>query len=117
MSTSGGARTAVDPDEGAATDAALTGADTRKVGEWRAFVLAHGGTGTAVINYVGRVGARIVVVAADGAFGDAVVAGVHAGAAVCRRAGIPVADEWDRELSAAVRPSAQDRRRMAGTGR
>jgi len=33
------------------------------------------------------------------------------------RAGIPVAAEWDRELSAAVRPSAADRRRMAGTGR
>ncbi len=98
-------------------DGELSSADTAKVGELRAFVARHGGGGTAVISYVGRVGARIVVVAGDGAFGDAVVSSVDAGTEVCRQAGIPVADEWDRELSAAIRPSADDRRRMAGTGR
>jgi hypothetical protein len=98
-------------------DGELTAADAAKVGELRRFVEQHGGSGTAVISYLGRVGARIVVVGADGAFGDAVVSGVEAGAKVCERAGIPVAGEWDRELSAALRPSAEDRRRMAGTGR
>lgn len=117
MSTTGGAGTAAAAAVGAGADGALTGADAGKVSELRTFVLEHGGTGTAVINYIGRVGARIVVVAADGAFGDAVVTGIEAGTEVCRRAGIPVADGWDRELSAALRPSARDRRRMAGTGR
>ncbi len=100
-----------------ASDDGLSPADQAKVDELRRFVAGHGGQGTAVISYIGRIGARIVVVAGDGAFGDAVVSGVDAGAVVCERAGIPVADEWDRELSAAIRPSAADRRRMAGTGR
>jgi hypothetical protein len=104
------------PDAGGA-DGALTAADEAKVGELRRFVTDHGGSGTAVVSYIGRAGARIVVVASDGAFGDAVVSGVEAGVRVCEHAGIPVADEWDRELSAAIRPSAADRRRMAGTGR
>ena len=91
--------------------------DAAQVEQLRAFVGRHGGSGTAVINYLGRVGARVVVVAADGAFGDAVVSTLQAAADVCERAGIPVADEWDRRLSASVTPSAADRRRMAGTGR
>ena len=83
----------------------------------RAFVTEHTGPATAVISYLGRSGARIVVVAGDGAFGDAIVSGIEAGAAVCEQAGIPVADGWDRELSAQLAPSAADRERMAGTGR
>jgi len=70
-----------------------------------------------VVSYLGRSGARVVVVAGDGAFGDAIVTGVEAGAAVCEQAGIAVADGWDRELSARITPSPADRARMAGTGR
>ena len=80
------------------------------------FVEAHGGTGTAVINYLGRPGARIVVVAADGRFADAVVGDKDLAAAVCAAAGVPVGS-WDRETSARVTIAASDRRRMAGTGR
>ena len=82
----------------------------------RAFVAEHGGSGTAVIAYLGRPGARIVVVAADGRFADAVVAGMDEAAAVCAAAGITVGT-WDRELTALVTPSKADRVRMAGTGR
>jgi len=96
---------------------ALTGSDAASVKRLRDFVAGHTGAGSAVINYLGRNGARIVVVADDGAFGDAVVSGVVAAAEVCRQAGIPVADGWDRELSAKISPSPADRRRMAGTGR
>ena len=97
--------------------AELSSREKEQVGRLRAFVTAHGGPATAVIDYLGRSGARIVVVAGDGAFGDAIVSGIEAGAAVCERAGIPVADGWDRELSAQITPSPADRQRMAGTGR
>jgi len=91
--------------------------DQEQVARLRAFVTEHTGPAIAVISYMGRSGARIVVVAGDGAFGDAIVSGVEAGAVVCEEAGIPVADGWDRELSAQLTPSPADRERMAGTGR
>jgi hypothetical protein len=105
-----------DADSVAAT-AALAGSDAAQVGRLREFVSGHGGAGVAVISYIGRVGARIVVVADDGAYGDAVATGVTAATEICSQAGIPVAEGWTRELSAKVSPSAEDRRRMAGTGR
>jgi hypothetical protein len=85
-------------------------------GKMRAFVAAHGGSGTAVVQYIGRVGARLVVVGGDGLFTDAVVSTVDIAAAVCERAGIEVQD-WDRELTARITLSAADRKAMAGTGR
>lgn len=97
--------------------AALSEPDQEQVGRLRAFVTEHTGPARAVITYMGRRGARIVVVAADGSFGDAIVSGLKAGARVCEQAGIQVADGWDRELSAQITPSAADRERMAGTGR
>lgn len=95
----------------------LADSDRVQVDRLREFVAAHGGTGTAVVSYLGRVGARIVVVADDGAFGDAVSTSVEAGNLICEQAGIPVADGWNRELSAKITPTAEDRKRMAGTGR
>ena len=62
----------------AANAAGLEGADAAAVGRLRDFMSAHHGPGVAVISYLGRVGARIVVVADDGAFGDAVASGVEA---------------------------------------
>ena len=56
----------------------LTGSDAAQVGRLRDFLAGHAGKGVAVINYLGRVGARIVVVADDGAFGDAVASSVDA---------------------------------------
>lgn len=98
---------------------AVRGLDGGPVAErLRTFLSAHGGAGTAVVTAIGRRGARIVVVAdADGAWGDAVVDSVPQAQAVCAAAGITVADEWTRELSARVMVSPADRRRMAGTGR
>lgn len=97
--------------------AGLDAAQGRQADRLRAFVAAHGGTGAAVVEPIGRVGVRIVVVAADGSYGDAVAPSSDTAAALCRRAGIDVADGWSRELSASVAPSPADRRRMAGTGR
>jgi hypothetical protein len=89
----------------------------RQADRLRSFVAAHGGCGEAVVEYLGRVGARIVVVAVDGAFCDAIAPSAQVAGEICERAGIAVADGWTRELTASIAPSAADRRRMAGTGR
>lgn len=67
----------------------------------------------AVVEHLGRVGARIVVVASDGEFGDALAASVPAAEAACREAGIAV-QGWDRDLVARITPTPADRLRMAG---
>jgi hypothetical protein len=97
--------------------AGLGAADARHAGRLRRFVAIHGGAGEAVVEPIGRVGVRIVVIASDGAYCDAMASSVEAAAAVWRRAGLGVADGWSRELAASVSPSPADRRRMAGTGR
>jgi hypothetical protein len=104
---------------GATSDEALTGpaaAMPEVAARLSSFVAAHGGTGTAVCNHLGRRGVRIVVIAADGRFADAVVPDLQVAAATCSAAGLPVG-EWDRELTNRVTVSAADRRRMAGSGR
>jgi hypothetical protein len=102
---------------GAGSASGLTASDAAQVGRLRDFLAGHDGDGVAVITYLGRVGARIVVVADDGAYGDAIASSVEAATDICSHAGITVADGWTRELSAKITPSAEDRRRMAGTGR
>lgn len=82
----------------------------------RSFTSANGGSGTAVINYMGRRGARIVVVSENGPFTDAVVGSMEEAVAACEAAGIPVAN-WDRELTGKVTVSPADRLLMRGTGR
>ncbi len=94
----------------------LTAADVDAVAHLRVFASGHGGDAVAVVEYVGRVGARIVIIAPDGTFGDALASSAPAGIEVCRRAGIPVRS-WDRELTALITPKPADRVRMAGTGR
>jgi len=91
--------------------------ETDQARRLRGFVAAHGGSGQAVVEYLGRVGARIVVVAADGNKNDAIAPSDETATEICERGGIAVADGWTRELTAAIAPSPGDRRRMAGTGR
>jgi hypothetical protein len=66
------------------------------------FVGRHGAT-TAVVEHLGRRGARIVLVGADGTWGDVVVADVAAGTAACEAAGVTVAESWTRELVESIR--------------
>ncbi len=81
----------------------------------RAFAARHGDGVIAVINHVGRVGARIVVIAPSGEFGDALASSVDAATAICERLGLPVRD-WDRGTTGLLAPSAADRVQM-GTRR
>jgi hypothetical protein len=93
------------------------GNEVRRVADrLRSFVGAHGGTGSATVQYLGRPGFRIVVVAADGVFADAVVSDRARADAVCAAAGVEITD-WNRELTSRITVSAGDRTRMAGTGR
>jgi hypothetical protein len=86
-----------------------TPAPPATVAALRAFAKDHGGSATAVVSYLGRRGARIVLVGADGTWGDQVVAdGVDAAKAACEAAGVAVAGKWERELSEAVKTSGYE---------
>ncbi|BCJ30776.1 hypothetical protein [Actinocatenispora sera] len=64
----------------------------------KAFTSEHDGA-TAVIEYVGRRGARIVLVGEDGAWGDQLAPATDVARAACREAGVPVENGWERELT------------------
>ncbi|GAA1350392.1 hypothetical protein [Saccharothrix algeriensis] len=80
----------------------------------RAFVAAHGKPARAVVENVGRAGARLVLVGEDGAMGDVFLPDVASAEATI--AAVPDLErhEWDRETVASTRIGAKHRRRMAG---
>lgn len=81
----------------------------------RAFVTRHGVGCVAVINHVGRMGARIVVIAPSGEYGDALAPSQAVAESVCAAIGLPIRD-WDREISGLFSPSRAERVQM-GTRR
>lgn len=120
----------IDPDAAALTEPEVPDASgvsgsarravQRAVVRMRAFAAAHDGA-TATVEYLGRNGARVILLGGDGVYGDVVLgspdrSGAELAEQVCATAGLEIA-EWDRERSAAVRISPADRQRMAGTGR
>ncbi|MGW0436026.1 hypothetical protein ACWDV4_26205 [Micromonospora sp. NPDC003197] len=78
----------------------------------RAFAAGHGGA-KAVIEYVGKRGARIVLVGADGVWADQFAEGTDVARLACVRAGVTVENEWERELMDEMRPSSDLWRSMA----
>jgi hypothetical protein len=83
-----------------------------------AFVAAHGKPSRAVVENVGRAGARVVLVGADGAMGDVIVPGPEAGEAlVAEVEGLEASEEWDRETVAAAKIGAAHRAKMAARAR
>jgi hypothetical protein len=95
-------------------NAAAPAAPAALVSTLRSFASAHGGSATAVVEYVGRGRVRIVLVGADGIWGDEVVDSVETAKAAAEAAGLTVADSWGRELTAAVKTEPEHRLRMAG---
>jgi phosphosulfolactate phosphohydrolase-like enzyme len=79
----------------------------------RGFVRAHGPS-KAVVEQVGRAGARVVLVGADGAMGDVLVADVAAAEALIEKVAGLEAATWDAETVNATRIGAAHRRKMAG---
>ncbi|HEY2791400.1 MAG TPA: hypothetical protein VGJ28_03530 [Micromonosporaceae bacterium] len=70
----------------------------------KTFASVHGGA-RAVVEYVGRRGARIVLVGEDGEWADHFTSGTDIAREACSAAGVTVESEWERELIEQMRPS------------
>ena len=70
----------------------------------RSFAAGHGGA-TAVIEYVPRRGARIVLEGNDGTSVDHPVESTETARAACSKAGVEIENGWERELVEQMRPS------------
>ncbi|MEU4807240.1 hypothetical protein [Actinosynnema sp. NPDC023587] len=79
-----------------------------------AFVAAHGKPARAVVENIGRAGARVVLVGDDGAMGDVILPTVEEAEAVVAAVADLEAHEWDRETTAALKIGPAHRRKMAG---
>jgi hypothetical protein len=80
----------------------------------RKFVKAHGKPSRAVVENIGRAGARVVLVGADGALGDVVVPAVATGEALVEAVEDLEPASWDAETVKATKIGAAHRRKMAG---
>ena len=94
------------------------GSDPTLTAEIKSFAVAHSGA-KAVIEYVGKKGARIVLVGEDGEWTDQFAPeGTAVARQACETAGVEVENEWERELMEQMRPSndlwrSMSRRMMA----
>jgi hypothetical protein len=93
------------------------GSDSTLTAGIKSFAAGHGGA-TAVIEYVGKRGARIVLVGNDGEWSDQLADGTDVAREACEVAGVEVQNEWERELMEQMRPSndlwrSMSRRMMA----
>jgi hypothetical protein len=70
----------------------------------KSFAAEHSGA-TAVIEYVGRRGARIVLVGEDGGWADQFAPTTELARRACELAGVALKNEWERELIELMRPS------------
>ncbi len=80
----------------------------------RKFVKAHGKPSRAVVENIGRAGARVVLVGADGALGDVVVPSVATGEALVEAVEDLEAATWDAETVSQAKIGPAHRRKMAG---
>lgn len=80
----------------------------------RGFVARHGKPTRAVVERIGRRGARVVLVGTDGAMGDVMVPSVAVGERLTDAVPELSATSWDGETTAAATIGAAHRRKMAG---
>ncbi|GAB2515965.1 hypothetical protein GCM10027167_18180 [Nocardia heshunensis] len=81
----------------------------------KGFVAEHGGSATAVLQPIGRIGVRVTLVGADGIMGDRVVGSLDAAKTLVETVdGLTEAGEWDRELISKVTPAKGHWAKMAG---
>ncbi|AXB41965.1 hypothetical protein [Amycolatopsis albispora] len=89
---------------------------SRQLAAAREFLAKHGGegkTGKAVVENVGRAGARVMLVGADGAIGDVFVTSVETGEKLVEAVDGLEPSTWDNETVGATKIGAKYRRRMA----
>ena len=94
------------------TTAAGSATGSTLVAGIKSFAAGHGGA-KAVIEYVGKRGARIVLVGEDGEWTDQFAEGTDVARQACATAGVEVENEWERELMEQMRPSTELWRAMA----
>lgn len=82
--------------------------------EITAFAKAHGGSAEGQIAYVGQRGARIVLVADNGDWGDLMAPSVEVAQQAVERAGITLRETFDGEMADKVRTGPYEWARMAG---
>ena len=99
---------------GAAPDRAGERQTAKLAKRIRAFADAHGGPAEGQISYLGASGYRLVLVGADGDWGDQVAARREVLAAAAARAGVTLRESFDGELAARVRTGRYEWTRMAG---
>lgn len=80
----------------------------------RSFVASHGESAKAVVENLGRAGARVVLIGQDGALGDVMVADVATGDSVVEAVDGLESAQWDSETAAALTIGPEHRKRMAG---
>lgn len=80
----------------------------------RTFAAEHGKPVKAVVQRIGRAGARVLLVGGDGALGDVVVPSVETGEALIEAVEGLERSEWDADTVAATVIGPEHRRRMAG---
>src|SRR3954451_10576622 len=80
------------------------GSDTSLTTDIKSFADGHGGA-KAVVEYVGRRGARIVLVGEDGEWADQFAQSTDIARQACETAGVAIENEWERELIELMRPS------------
>ncbi|MFH9086144.1 MULTISPECIES: hypothetical protein [unclassified Streptomyces] len=81
--------------------------------EISAFSKAHGGA-EGQVAHIGERGARIVLVGADGGWGDLVAPSTEIAQQAVEKAGITVHESFDGEFAAKVRTGPYEWKRMAG---
>ncbi|GGW78267.1 hypothetical protein GCM10010340_65950 [Streptomyces griseoloalbus] len=77
------------------------------------FAKAHGGA-EGQVAYIGQRGARIVLVGADGGWGDLVAPSYEIAQKAVEKAGITVHEDFDGEFAAKVKTGPYEWKRMAG---
>jgi hypothetical protein len=88
--------------------------DEKAIATTKQFVDQHGKPVRAVVENIGRIGARVVLVGADGAMGDVVVEGPAVGDALVEAVPGVEAASWDTTTVAATKIGSAHRRKMAG---
>ncbi|MBB0232493.1 hypothetical protein FOE67_24160 [Streptomyces calidiresistens] len=81
----------------------------------RAFAAEHGGSADASLSHLGDSGYRLVLVGADGTWGDVVTRHRERALAAAESAGVPVHESFDGEMAARVRTGPYEWSRMAGS--
>ena len=101
-----------------AAASALSGSDERRAQRIakhvRAFATAHGGSADGVVEHVGRISTRIVLVGADGEWGDQVAPNRAVADRAVELSGITRHDEFDPEIGLRMRTGPYEWKRMAG---